>query len=213
MQDMTNSFDFEHFAEIQQDFLKEITNIGAGHAATSLSMLLNETITMEVPSVDFMAFESIADRFGGFEQAVVAIFLRFNGSIPGNMFFIITPDGAKRLLRGLVSMIGSSEHGFSEMEQSALSEIGNLLASGYLIALNQFTQLEMQPSVPSFAYDMAGAILTVGYLQYSEMGDKALLVDTTFTIGDEKIESHFFLIPDPQSFEPLFHALGVMRND
>jgi chemotaxis protein CheC len=88
-------------------------------------------------------------------------------------------------------------------------EIGNLLASGYLMALNQFTKLNMQPSVPSFAYDMAGAILSVGYLQYSQMGDKALLVDTTLKVGDDKLESHFFLIPDPDSFTPLFHALGV----
>jgi chemotaxis protein CheC len=206
---MIEPIDFQQIIKQQQDFLKEITNIGAGHAATSLSTLLNETIRMEVPNVDFLPFDVIADRFGGFEEAVTAVFLRFNGEIPGNMFFIISPTGAKRLLRGLIDLIGSADDGFSEMEQSALMEIGNLLASGYLMALNQFTKLNMQPSVPSFAYDMAGAILSVGYLQYSQMGDKALLVDTTLKVGDDKLESHFFLIPDPDSFTPLFHALGV----
>jgi chemotaxis protein CheC len=211
---MSKSFDFTQIAEIQKDFLKEITNIGAGRAATSLSVMLNEPVVMKVPSVDFMPFDKIAERLGGDEQPVITIFLRFNGDVPGNVFFIVTPTGAKRLLRSLISMIGeSAANEFSELEQSALCEIGNLLASGYLIALNQFAKLNLQPTIPSFCYDMAGAILTVGYLQYGQMGDKALLIDTTLEVGNEKIESHFFLIPDPDSFSTLFKALGVAIDE
>ena len=67
----------------------------------------------------------------------------------------------------------------------------------------------MSPTVPSVAVDMAGAILSYGLLQFGEMGDDALLIDTTFVEGSEEMSGHFFLIPDPESFEKIFRALGV----
>lgn len=68
----------------------------------------------------------------------------------------------------------------SEMELSALSEIGNILAGSYLSSLADFTSLTMYPTVPALAMDMAGAILGYGLLQFGQMGDDALLIDTTF---------------------------------
>ncbi|MNO05314.1 CheY-P phosphatase CheC [compost metagenome] len=57
--------------------------------------------------------------------------------------------------------------------------------------------------------DMAGAILSYGLLQFGEMGDQALLIDTKFLDGQDEVEGHFFFIPDPESFEKIFIALGV----
>ncbi|MOA27114.1 CheY-P phosphatase CheC [compost metagenome] len=98
---------------------------------------------------------------------------------------------------------------FSEMEWSALSEIGNILAGSYLSSLADFTKLTMIPTVPALALDMAGAILSYGLLQFGEMGDSALLIDTTFIEGNHEVEGQFFLIPDPESFSKIFTALGV----
>jgi chemotaxis protein CheC len=95
------------------------------------------------------------------------------------------------------------------MELSALNEIGNILAGSYLTSLADFTNLYMVPTVPSLAIDMAGAILSYGLLQYGEMGDHALFIDTKFLDGVDEIEGHFFLIPDPESFPKIFSALGV----
>ena len=95
------------------------------------------------------------------------------------------------------------------MEQSALCEIGNILAGSYLSSLADFTNLSMTPTVPALAMDMAGAILSYGLLQFGEMGDDALLINTTFLEGQNEVEGQFFLIPDPQSFAQIFEALGV----
>ncbi|MGV2644145.1 CheY-P-specific phosphatase CheC, partial [Clostridium perfringens] len=48
-----------------------------------------------------------------------------------------------------------------------------------------------------------------GLLQFGEMGDDALLLNTTFLEGQNEVEGQFFLIPDPQSFAQIFEALGV----
>ncbi|MFB5673616.1 chemotaxis protein CheC [Paenibacillus terreus] len=191
------------------DVLKEVGNIGAGNAATALSRLLNKPIDMGVPKVQLLPFEAIADKAGGPEQLVVAIFFRVEGDAPGNLFFILAPEAAKGLLQRLAGITSEDEDSFTDMEQSALSEIGNILAGSYLSSLADFTKLSMYPTVPGLAMDMAGAILSYGLLQFGQMGDDALLIDTSFFEGQNHIEGQFFLIPDPESFEKIFESLGV----
>jgi len=202
------SFWNEFKDEFKLDVLKEVGNIGAGHAATALSRILNEPVDMSVPTVSLVPFEEIADRVGGSEQVVIAVFLRVEGDAPGNMFFIIREDSAKRLLRNLLS-IDTEEGVYTDMELSALNEIGNILAGSYLSSLADFTRLTMTPTVPSLAIDMAGAILSYGLLQFGQMGDAALLIETKFLEDRDTVEGQFFLIPDPESFEKIFRALGV----
>jgi chemotaxis protein CheC len=200
---------FKNDADFKMDVLREVGNIGAGNAATAMSTLLNKQVDMAVPTVSFIPFEEIADRVGGTEAVVIAIFLRVEGDAPGNMFFIINREPARRILQGLLGFNAAENDNYSELELSALNEIGNILAGSYLSSLADFTGLHMSPTVPSLAVDMAGAILSYGMLQFGTMGDDALLIDTTFLEGNQEAEGHFFLIPDPESFDKLFSALGV----
>jgi chemotaxis protein CheC len=200
---------FKYGREVKMDVLKEVGNIGAGNAATALSRLLDKPIDMAVPKVQLLPFKEIAESVGGSEQVVLAVFLRVEGSAPGNLFFIMSPEAGKNLLQNLAGIEVSEDEQFSEMELSALCEIGNILAGSYLSSLADFTNLSMTPTVPGLAMDMAGAILSYGLLQFGEMGDDALLINTTFLEGQNEVEGQFFLIPDPPSFAQIFEALGV----
>ena len=200
---------FRNNADFKLDVLREVGNIGAGNAATALSTLLNKPVDMAVPTVNLLPFEKISERVGGSEAVVVAIFLRVEGDSPGNMFFIINREPARRILQDLLGFSAAENEQYTELELSALNEIGNILAGSYLSSLADFTGLRLTPTVPSLAVDMAGAILSYGLLQFGTMGDDALLIDTTFLEGQEDTDGHFFLIPDPDSFEKLFRALGV----
>lgn len=199
----------QHLAEFQLDVLKEVGNIGAGHAATALSKMLNRPVDMKIPQVNILPFEEITNSLGGSEEVVIAIFLRVVGEAPGNMFFILTQESAKKLLANMAGIVIEQDGVYSEMEVSALQEIGNILVGSYLSSLADFTRLSMQPTVPSLAIDMAGAILSYGLIQFGEMGDHALLIDTKFLEGDNEVEGHFFFIPDPESFQKIFRSLGV----
>jgi chemotaxis protein CheC len=200
---------FKDLADFQMDVLKEVGNIGAGHAATALSTLLDKPIDMLVPKVRMVQFERISDIVGGAEEVVLAIFLRVEGDAPGNMFFILNLESATKMLRHLIGIHEPLDEGYSELELSALNEIGNILAGSYLSSLADFTRLNMSPTVPSLAIDMAGAILSYGLLQFGQMGDHALLIDTKFMEGENVVQGHFLLIPDPDSFGKIFTALGV----
>nr|WP_141705307.1 chemotaxis protein CheC [Vulcanibacillus modesticaldus] len=202
-------FSFDKIKDLQIDILKEVGNIGAGHAATALSTMIQKQIDMNVPNVKLIPFSEIEDFLGGEDKVVVGIFLRVEGDIPGNMFFVMTVDSAKQLLKRMMGDAVSSDPEFSEIEFSALHEVGNILAGSYLSSLADFTNLKLYPTVPSMAIDMVGAIISFGLLQVSQISDVAILINTTFLEGEHFIEGHFFLIPDPEAFDRLFSALGV----
>ncbi|WP_027408707.1 chemotaxis protein CheC [Anoxybacteroides tepidamans] len=195
------------------DILREIGNIGAGNAATALSQLLNKKIEMNVPSVQIVSFDEMMDLVGGAEQVVAAVFLRIEGEAPGNMFFVLSLSQAERFVKQM-----TGEHGFSfssqqsELGLSALQELGNILAGSYLSALADFTHLKLYPSVPALTVDMIGAILQYGLLELSRVGDYAIVIDTAVHEEQEpqdSVNGHFFLLPDPDSFAPIFRSLGV----
>jgi len=200
---------YHKLGDFQLDVLREVGNIGAGHAATALAKLLQKEIDMNVPLVSILSFDQIADFVGGAETVVVTVYLRVLGDCPGNMFFIMDEPSAQNLLHHLLAMPPRQAGQFSEMELSALLEIGNILVGSYLSSLADFTGLNLQPSVPALAIDMAGAILSFGLIELGRAGDLALTIDTAFFEGNEEVKGHFFLIPDPESFQTLFSALGV----
>lgn len=200
---------------LQLDTLKEIGNIGAGNAATALSQLLNKPIMMSVPSVRIATFDETMELAGGADNVVVSIYLRIEGDITGNMFFMLSLSQAVRFIS---QMTGSDQFSFDqspddEMALSALAEMGNILSGSYLTALSDFTGMRIYPSVPILGIDMVGALLGYGLLEFSQLGDYAIIIDTDLTEFDSKdeedVNGHFFLLPDPESFDTLFTTLGV----
>ena len=194
---------------IQLDALKEIGNVGAGNSATALSQLINRKIDMTVPQIAIMPLGDVPDVVGGPDAMVAGVFLRVYGPAPSSILFLLPRDSAF----ALVDMLMGREQGYTtslnSMDESALMEIGNILAGAYLNALSYFTKLTLLPSIPALAMDMAGAILSVILIQLGEMGDHALVIETEFTTENDGVKGHFFLIPDPGSLSTILAAIGV----
>ena len=198
-------------SELQLDVLREIGNVGAGNSATALSRLIQRRIEMNVPHVALVPIEDVPEFVGGPELVVVGIFLRVYGKAPSNILFLIPRDSAFALADTMCGReVGTTTTELSPMDESALMEVGNILAGSYLNAFYSFTGISMLPSVPALAVDMAGAILNVVLVQLGEMGDHALLIETNFVADDRSIKGHFFLVPDPGSLSSIMNAVGVV---
>ncbi|WP_430785891.1 chemotaxis protein CheC [Virgibacillus flavescens] len=202
----------------QLDALKEIGNIGAGNAATSMSQLLNKKIDMHVPSVKIIPFDEVMEMIGGPENLIVAIMIRIQGNAPGTVFFILSIDEASNLVRQITSDTEFrivADQPPSGLAVSALQEVGNILAGSYLSALSDFTGINMQPSVPSLSIDMAGAILTAGLIKLSQVMDYAVIIDTTINENNSEngVNGKFFLLPDPESFDQIFKSIGISSHE
>jgi chemotaxis protein CheC len=206
---MTISFD--ELNNLQLDVLKEIGNIGAGNAVTSLSKMIDKRVDMAVPKARILGFDKVSQILGGEEILVVGILLSVSGDITGSIMFILDIYAARQLVNLLFANNDSTSIEFDELELSALKEIGNILTASYLSALAGLTNLRIMPSVPELAIDMAGAILSVPAIEFGKVGDSVLYIETEFSEGITKVFGDFLLIPDVDSYEVLLKALGVIE--
>ena len=200
--------DLDNMDNMYFDVLKELGNIGAGNATTSLSQMLQIKVDMKVPKVELLSFHEVGEAMGGEELVMAGIYLLVEGDINGSMMFLLQKKSAGVLVSHLMGMPVSDEENFSEMEMSALKEIGNIITGSYLNALSSLTNLKIFPSIPDLCIDMAGAILSVPAIEFGIMGDKILLIETAFT-DDSELNGYFILIPDLQSYDKILGALGM----
>ena len=194
---------------LQFDVLKEIGNIGAGNATTALAKMLNTKIDMKVPKVDLLGFKELPEMIGGAENLVVGILLTLEGNIDGMMMFVVEEASARKILTLLMGTETQCGSGFSEMEESALNEIGNIITGAYLSSLSTLTNMKIIPSIPYMAIDMAGAILSVPAIEFGKIADKALLIETEFGEKETSVNGFFILIPTLESYNVILSSLGL----
>ncbi len=194
--------------QMQLDAIKEIGNIGSGSAATALSELLQRRIEMSVPNIWLIELEGIADIIGQLDSAQAVVYVKVEGEVSGKAVFFFPLESAEIIVE---SLFYSSEHPdlFNcEIAQSALAEMGNIMVSSFLIALTKLTGIQMHPSVPVLAVDMAGAIMDAILLEEGLLEDNVLFIDTLIS-GIPKIEGQFMFIPDGGALTKLLGALGL----
>lgn len=201
--------DLDHIDLLQLDVLREIGNIGAGNATTALSQLINRRIDMGVPKVNISEFKDLAEVLGGPENPIVGILLAVEGEINGMMMFALEQASAHHLINILMSRDIDCFEGFTDMDLSALKEIGNIITGAYLTSLSALTGLNITASIPYMAIDMAGAILSVPAIEFGKVGDKALLIQTEFDEGETHVFGYFILIPELQSYATILRSLGM----
>ncbi len=202
--------DYSEINELQLDALKEISNIGAGNAATSLSQMLGRTINMSVPRASIAPFSEIGDYVGGADKVTAGGYLRVDGDMPMGMLFMIETEQAFYLLDILFGNVPGTSNDWTEMHCSAFKEIVNILSGSYLNALAVFTNNVYSPSVPAMAVDMTGAILGEVLQTVGEISDYALVLENVFIEKEKEITGQLFLLPEPKTLESLLKALGVL---
>lgn len=199
----------DNLNDIQFDVLKEIGNIGAGNATTALAKMMNMKIDMNVPRVELVPFTNLPDTFGSAEEVLAGILVQLDGDIKGMMMFLVKEESAHHLVDSLMGgMVQSGNGEFSEMELSALSEIGNIIIGAYLSAMSNLTNLKIASSVPYISIDMAGALLSVPAIEFGKLGDKVLLIETQFGELDF-VNGYFLMVPELESYDVILSSLGM----
>ncbi len=195
--------------EIHIDVLKEIGNIGAGNAATSLSQMLSKRIDMNVPEVSLLNYDDVIDSIGGAENIVVGILVSFEGDIDGVILFLLKKEFVHLIIN---SLLGTELHNFeeiSEMEMSALSEISNIMVSSYVNSISSLTEMKIDITVPSLNIDMSGALLDAVTAEFSEAADRVIFIKEKYFCQDETVYSHMLLLPSMTSLEILLKRFGL----
>ena len=197
--------EYSKLSALQLDALKEVSNIGAGNAATALSMMIGKKVDMTVPSVNIIRLDDIVQENG--EVEVAGTVVRVLGDIAGNILLVFEKQTAENVIEKLV---GSKQSPESEMGSSVLCEIANIISASYMNAIAQLTNLAIAPSVPATSYDMLGAILTTTFIESNQYDEYILDIETVFLDDtEENIGGHFYYIPMPGSLEKILKSIGI----
>ena len=196
---------------VQADAIQELGNIGAAHAATTLSQMLGSTIEMSVPAIRVVELSQLGQNMGEESAAMVAFELQ--GDIPhgGYILFYITRESAVRMTN---TMLGQTETNrpLSEMDESALLEVGNIMVSAFLDATAELLGFVMLPSPPALTIDMAHAAMQSLIAQMQEETDEVLLFSTELVCEEYKVDSDIIMMPERSTLLRIIELLENMMK-
>ena len=196
---------------VQADAIQELGNIGAAHAATTLSQMLSSTVSMSVPAIKAVDLSELGNHIGD-ESAAMVVF-ELQGEIPhgGFIIFYITRESAMRLTNTMLGMTDMDRE-FNEMDQSALLEVGNIMVSAFLDATAELLGFIMLPSPPALSIDMAHAAMESLIAQLGEEVDEVLLFSTELICEEHKIDSDIIMLPEISTLKRITELLEAMMN-
>ncbi|NOZ28592.1 MAG: CheY-P-specific phosphatase CheC [Chloroflexi bacterium] len=176
--------------------MEAITKQGLSTTAEGLSTMLGRPIQVQVPRVSRVPIRDVANRVGGPEQLIVAVYLMTTGDLPGHIMLILPHESALRLVDMLLEQPEGTTQQLTPLGESALGEVGNISASMLLNFIAATLGLSARPSPPAVIVDMAGAILDVILTSVCQSDDELLLLEAVFQGPDRKMEVYFWLVPD-----------------
>lgn len=199
----------------KKDVLREIANIGAGHAATALAALLERPIVQSVPNVMLIPLSDMPEQLGGAEKLVVAGLLDITGELSGFFMIVLDFEQADKIISMMLGKKvrphkADTIRKFSTLEKSVISEIVNILGGSYLTALSELTNLKVAPSTPFLSVDMVGAVLSIAIAEAGKTGDFAIFFQSELCNEKDRIIGDLFLIPEKSSCDKILESLGYV---
>jgi chemotaxis protein CheC len=171
--------------------------------------MLNTPVGMNTPTVKILDINELADILGGPENQVVGILFNLSDDFEGMMMFITEKQFAHLVLNVLMGRHFDKFEDLSEMDISAIKEVGNIMVGSYIRAIAQMTNMNIGLSPPGIAIDMVGALLNVPAVEIEKFGDKALFIQDGFINDDSKVISYLLLIPEVGYLKKLFQIFGL----
>lgn len=194
------------FSEIQIDAIREICSIASGTAASALSQVLNKKITMKVPEIKIVPIEAAIDAMGAPNSIVAGVYSRLLGDFNGGLLLTFPREDVIMLVGKLMGN-EVKVHSLSELDVSAVAEVGNIISASFVSAIAKIINKTILISVPKLAIDMMGAIVDFILIELAENAEHALIMKIEFEDIPRTISGHFFILPNPGSLEMLLNSI------
>ena len=197
--------------EDQMDAMQEVINIGASHAATALSKMVNKNIKIGIPKINIIPIEETIECVQ-YEDIIAGVFLKTMGDLPTYILMLSPFESALNLSNLL---LGSEPDPFKgdldEMERSAIKEVGNIIMSSFFDSITEFIGESMIPGPPSIAYDMPAVVMEFIMLQLGEVAQEVTVFDVKLNVENEEIfDVDMFLMPEPDTVKKILQKIGMM---
>jgi chemotaxis protein CheC len=189
--------------------LCEAGNIGAGNAMSALAGIVHDRVNMSDPAAGIVPIGKFGEIAGSPDEMTVGVFLGVSGDASGHVVLLWPIASALRLADQLLERPAGATSLLDELECSALMEVGNILASAYLVAVSDLTGLLLLSSPPAIAVDAAAAILCAIGAEVAVGSDDSFVIVTQIGGPLDDLGGHFIFIPEMDCLPRILQALQV----
>lgn len=193
------------YTQTQMDVIKELVNIGGGNAATSISQLIDNPVSMDVPTIELISYEELYETIPE-EQTVNAVIIMVTGDGQGTFLFVTSEETNRQLVD---MMLPEDMRDNEELVDSAIKELVNILVSSYNNAIADELKIKLSSSIPLSTREMFGAILSSVYIETEQYHENILIMKNHFFYQDVMIDSSLYFVPRPGVLEKLFKKIGL----
>ena len=203
---------YDELNSLELDVLREIGSIGTGNAATALSQLVKCPVHITMPEVRIMGYNEAIEWIGGPEEITAGVLVKMGGQLNGIMLSVQQLDFVNQVLSSMLGITVTGYENLTELENSALVEVGNIMISTFINALCGLSGISVNLTVPAFTVDMQGAILAVPMAEYGGQSDYIMTIGGNFVCDGKEVPCRLLLSPDIRSLNFLLRKLGIEHD-
>lgn len=167
--------------------MQEIANIGAGHAATALSLMFSARVDMDPPEVVSVSLNEAVAFLNANDDTVSAALLALEGELSGLVVFVTSDHEAILADLGVEDMPAVD----------VLAETGNIVAARLADAIGSMTSLTGHP-LPPAAGLAARTSVVEAILSMTAVVEPLVVARTRMEVGDD-VKAELFFFPDPDT--------------
>jgi len=173
--------------------LEEINKQAALNTSEALSKLIGRPVDVEIFRAEIKKVEELSPIIGP-EEIVAGVYLPITGAIRGASLLIFPRETAFAFSDLLVKREPGTTRKLTELDKSALKEVGNILSGNYLTVLSNILQVKIIEHAPSFSFDIFGAIVSQIIAKFAQEAEKALVIEIEFIFKPVAIKAYFLLL-------------------
>ncbi|UDM79785.1 chemotaxis protein CheC [Vagococcus fluvialis] len=196
----------DKYLPLQIDAMKELVNIGGGHAATSISSLINTKVDMIVPLIEIMEYEELYARIMSEDKIVYSVTTQILGNGGGVFLFALPEESANQISQ---MMLLNSMEKTQELIESSIKELVNIIVNSFLNAISELLNIRLMSSIPNLTIDMFGSIISSLYMAYDQYDEEVLIIKNEFFYSGNEMDAYLYFIPETGVLEKLFKAIGL----
>ncbi|MHA2296564.1 MAG: chemotaxis protein CheC [Candidatus Hodarchaeales archaeon] len=194
-------------SQFLDDAFKEIGNVGAGHAATALSQLLNRRIDISVPRISVITVDDIEKVYENLHveknDKLGLIYTKTSGELEIGLTTAFPEKGIIKFLSLLTYSKVVDLSSLTEFEISSVKEIGNILLLHYISSINTFIspKIFIYPKVPEIKLGLSSEIVEDVFSHHVKKKTEMLSIDVDILLEQSKIDATILMIPTKETLD------------
>ncbi|WP_336328433.1 chemotaxis protein CheC [Halovenus sp. HT40] len=190
------------------EIFNKVSKEGSRQVADSLSQMSGMDAEIEVAKINVLHMDDVKTHLG--EEKAVGIYVELTEPPYGYVLFLLDPADSKQLAQSMIPGDSTAESGFSDMERSAIQEIGNIMTSGYIDGWANVLDTTINMGTPTFSYGPSHKIIE----QMGGWPDEEIVfvLDSQITTAEADVDLTVYTFPQVRDLVELVQAIDVDTN-